>query len=199
MRITRALVTTMTVGAAVLAAGGTASAGGGCLHGTPPSDGDGAVVEMLDACFTPTVLHVDPGAEVTFVNRDGELHQVSGVGDTWGSFAELDQGDSVSYTFEDDGVYVYSCWVHPGMVGAVVAGSGTGSAGLETASVTGGDVAAATGGVTSPASVPTPVDDGGAMGALLFGGTVGLVLGGGAAAAAIRRRRQAAHPVAAQG
>ena len=192
MRIRTAIVTTLAAGAAVLVTAGAASAGGGCLHSVPPSDGEGTRVEMVDACFTPTVLHVEPGAEVTFVNRDDTLHQVSGVGDTWGSFADLAEGDSVSYTFDEDGVYVYSCWLHPGMVGAVVAGSGAGSAGLDGASVTGGDVtsAAAADAAAPPASPASPGDNSTAMGALLIGGAVGLVLGGGAAAATIRRRRQ---------
>jgi len=188
MRVRTAIVTTLAAAAAVLVTTGVASAGGGCLHGVPPSDGEGTRVEMLDACFTPTVLRVEPGAEVTFVNRDDTLHQVSGVGDTWGSFADLAEGDRVSYTFDEDGVYVYSCWIHPGMVGAVVAGSGAGSAGLEDAAVTGGDVtSAATGTAVPPASPP---DDGATTGALLVGGAVGLVLGGGGAAATIRRRRE---------
>jgi plastocyanin len=192
MWIRSAIVTTMAAGAAVLAAGGTASAGGGCLHGTPPSDGDGAVVELVDACFTPTVLHVDPGTEVAFVNRDDTRHQVTGVGDTWGSFTDLYEGDRISYTFDEEGVYVYSCWLHPGMVGAVVAGSGTGSAGLDAASVSGGSVTVAADPMAPPGSAPSAVDDGNTMGALLIGGSVGLVLGGGAAAATIRRRRVAA-------
>ncbi|MBA3690569.1 MAG: hypothetical protein H0W82_04040, partial [Actinobacteria bacterium] len=127
MRIRTIIVATLTAGAAVASWSGSASAGGGCLHGTPPSEGGGTVVEMIDACFTPTVLHVDPGATVTFVNRDGMNHQVAGVGDTWGSFTELVPGERVTYTFETDGVYLYSCYLHPGMVGAVVAGSGAGS------------------------------------------------------------------------
>ena len=60
------------------------------------------------------------------------------MGDTWGTFDDLGTGDRVAYTFDEDGVYVYSCFLHPGMVGAVVAGSGAGSAGLDAASVTGG-------------------------------------------------------------
>src|SRR5262245_43708221 len=88
--------------AVVLGLAGTASAGGGCMHGTGPTDGEGAVVELVDVCFTPTVLHVAPGTEVTFVNRDDTTHQVTGVGGTRGTFDELGLGDRVSYTFEDD-------------------------------------------------------------------------------------------------
>jgi plastocyanin len=187
MRTRTAIVATLVV-AAIWSWGGTASAGGGCLHGTPPSEGEGTVVEMVDECFTPTVLHVDPGTTVTFVNRDGVNHQVAGVGDTWGSLTELRRGDRVTYTFETDGVYVYSCWLHPGMVGAVVAGSGAGPGGLQELSVTGGTVTSVE--AAPPASATSP-SDGGTLGAVLVGGMLGLVAGGGLAATMLRRRRSA--------
>jgi plastocyanin len=189
MRIRPAIVATLVTVIAVWSWSGTASAGGGCLHGTPATEGDGTVVEMVDACFTPAVLHVDPGATVAFVNRDGMNHQVAGVGDTWGSLTELLPGDRVTYTFETDGVYLYSCWLHPGMVGAVVAGSGAGSGGLQELSVTGGTVSD---GVAPKPPVPsTSPSDGGTLGALLIGGMLGLVAGGGLAVTTLRRRRPA--------
>jgi plastocyanin len=188
MRTRTAIVATLTALAAVWSWSGTASAGGGCLHGTPPSEGEGTVVEMVDACFTPTVLHVDPGTTVTFVNRDEMNHQVAGVGDTWGSFTELLRGDRVTYTFETDGVYLYSCWLHPGMVGAVVAGSGAGPGGLQELSVTGGAVTSVE--AAPPASATSP-SDGGTLGAVLIAGMLGLVAGGGLAATTLRRRRSA--------
>jgi plastocyanin len=188
MKIRTAIIAPLAATAAVLMWSGAASAGGGCLHGTPASEGEGAVVDMVDACFTPTVLHVDPGATVTFVNSDGTNHQVAGVGDTWGSFTELLDGERVTYSFETDGVYLYSCYLHPGMIGAVVAGSGTGSGGLQELSVTGGTVSD-TGEAAGPATPSEGGPDGGALGALLVGGMLGLVAGGGLAANAIRRRR----------
>lgn len=191
MRIRTVIIATLAAGAAAVSWSGPASAGGGCLHGTPPSEGSGAVVEMVEMCFTPTVLHVDPGATVTFVNRDTEHHQVAGVGDTWGSFTELVPGDRVAYTFETDGVYLYSCWLHPGMVGAVVAGSGAGSGGLKELSVMGGTVS---GTVEAAPLAPPATSDGGTLGALLIGGTLGLVTGGGLAASTLRRRRLTAEP-----
>jgi plastocyanin len=192
MRIRTALAATLAAGAAVLLSSGAASAGGGCLHGTAASEGGGAVVDMVDECFTPTVLHVDPGTTVTFVNRDAMNHQVAGVGDTWGSLTELLPNDRVIYTFETDGVYLYSCWLHPGMVGAVVAGSGAGSGGLPGLSVTGGTVSDAGEVAAQPASSTAAGSDGGTLGALLIGGMLGLVTGGGLAATTLRRRRPAA-------
>jgi plastocyanin len=186
----RTLIVSLAATVAIFGGGGSASAGGGCMHGTVPTDGDGHVVEMIDACFTPTVLHVDPGTEVTFVNRDPMNHQVMGVGGTWGTFDELAAGDRVSYAFEEDGVYVYSCFLHPGMVGAIVAGSGTGSAGMAAAPVAGGAVTRADTAAKPPAAAPA--DDGSVLGALLASATVGLVLSGGLVAAALRHRRSTA-------
>ena len=186
MRVHTLILSGLAAGVAVLGGAVPASAGGGCMHGQAPTDGRGAVVEILDYCFTPTVLHVEPGTEVTFVNRDDTSHEVTGVGGRWGTFEDLGLNDRVSYTFEEDGVYVYSCFIHPGMVGAIVAGSGTGSAGLDPASVTRGLV-------TDPTvPPPSPEPDGSTLGALLAGGAAGLVLGSGLAAAALRRRRESA-------
>jgi plastocyanin len=106
----------------------TAGGGGGCHVGA--SDGTGDTVRMTENCFDATVLHVDLGTTVTWMNDDLYAHTVTGVGGTWGDFTELEQDDTVSYRFEANGVYVYSCIIHPGMVGAVVVGDGSGDAGL---------------------------------------------------------------------
>src|SRR5690606_28103368 len=62
------------------------------------------------------------GTEVTFRNLDAAPHTVTGESAAWGSTKQLAQGDSLSHTFEEAGVYPYSCILHPGMVGAVVVG-----------------------------------------------------------------------------
>ncbi len=187
MRARTTIVTGVMGGVLVLAGGAPASAGGGCMHGTGPTDGAGTVVELVDACFAPTVLHVEPGTEVTFANRDATVHQVTGVGGTWGTFDDVQLGERVTYTFAGDGVYVYSCFLHPGMVGAIVAGSGDGGGAADPASVEGPMTTTPADGVARDA-----VADGGELGAALVGATIGLVLGGGLALAAVRRRRIAA-------
>ena len=127
----RLTVVALTVAASALVSSGPATAGGGCMHGSPPTDGTGSTVEMIDACFTPTVLHVARGAEVVFVNRDeGVVHNVVGIGGTWGTFDDVSFGDSVDYRFDSNGVYLYACFLHEGMIGAVVVGDGSGSADL---------------------------------------------------------------------
>ena len=101
--------------------------GGGCYE--PASDGRGVDVSIDKMCFTPTVIHIEPGDRVTWTNREGLLHAVVGMGRPWNqtpSARDLGNGDSVSFSFETNGVYPYYCPYHLGMIGAVVVGDGTG-------------------------------------------------------------------------
>ena len=112
--------------AALWGGSGIAVAGGGCHSAPTARHGDS--VEISDLCFDATVLYVEPGTEVTWTNLDSMTHDVVGVGDTWGDPGiSLLTGDDVSYRFDVDGVYPYACWLHPGMVGAIVVGDGMGS------------------------------------------------------------------------
>jgi plastocyanin len=101
-------------------------AGGGCHRGYQEgqTEGTGTTVEMRGNCFTPTVLRVAPGTEVTFVNRDSVYHRVDGVG--WSGEREIHAGEQVSRRFDAQGVYPFSCMVHMGMTGAIVVGDGQG-------------------------------------------------------------------------
>lgn len=108
-----------------------AAAGGGCHQGVTQGDGD--TVEMVDACFTPTILTVDPGETVTFVNTDPMAHNVTS--NVWGYFEEMNEGDAFTATFDQPGIYPYACAYHPGMTGAIVVGSGTGAGNGETVSI----------------------------------------------------------------
>jgi plastocyanin len=152
-----------------IAAAVPAAAGGGCRLGA--TEGTGETITMVDACFTPTILHADPGREITWVNKDAFVHNVTA--NDWGHFDDLAQGDRFSTTFDEPGVYPFACTYHPGMSGAVVVGDGGGA---ETASTAAdleapgpeGGVAAASGGDSSAAGWAVA----GAVGIL-----IGLVLG----------------------
>lgn len=97
------------------------SGGGGC--GEPLTHGDTTLVRMKAWCFGPTVAHVREGAEVTWVNRDHDRHNVVGASYLWGS-RTMRFGDAAIYRFEEKGTYPYVCQFHPGMVGAIVVGNG---------------------------------------------------------------------------
>jgi len=106
---------------------GPATAGGGC-HDPQFGDEKTDEVKMGDLCFYPTVARVEPGTEVTWRNGDPVTHMVIGSGGAWGSPDELASNGRTSFTFDESGVFPYSCPIHPGMVGAVVVGDGIASA-----------------------------------------------------------------------
>ena len=101
----------------------SARAGGAC-RGSPVIEEQGATVEMRENCFTPTILRVNPGETVTWVNADAALHTVTGANFAWGDYAELAEDESVSQRFTSSGVYPYYCFLHPGMIGTIVVGDG---------------------------------------------------------------------------
>ncbi len=114
------------LGALTLAPGvASASGGGGC--GQPVTDATGTAVDIRDYCFSPTILRVSTGGEVTFTNVDPVPHSVLGANATWGDYAGFKKR-TVTYRFSEPGVYPYVCTYHAGMVGVVVVGDGIGGA-----------------------------------------------------------------------
>src|SRR5262249_60976877 len=55
-----------------------ASAGGGC-HGGQFVDARGVRVDLEGACFTPTVIRIQPGQSVTWTNKDPMEPTVTGA------------------------------------------------------------------------------------------------------------------------
>jgi plastocyanin len=102
----------------------SASGGGGC--GRRVTDATGTTVTIRQYCFGPTILRVAPGETVTWINKDAAPHTVVGANAVWGDFSTLRRTARVTYRFIRPGVYPYVCTYHPGMVGAVVVGDGTG-------------------------------------------------------------------------
>ena len=108
---------------ALLAPIPASAGGGGCGELT---DGSGTTVQIEFSCITPTLIRVEPGDTVTFVNRDSYRHVIAGAGYQWASKGYMAAGEAFAATFDEDGVYPYQCYLHPGMSGAVVVGTGTG-------------------------------------------------------------------------
>jgi hypothetical protein len=75
---------------------------------------------MEGMCFLPGVLTVDPGTNVRFTNYDDIAHVVVGTG--WGAAAAIAPGEALEHRFLATGTYAYSCYLHPGMNGAIVVG-----------------------------------------------------------------------------
>jgi plastocyanin len=180
----RIWITTLAIGLAGTAVGtaGPASAGGGCHRAETEGqdEGTGTTVEMRQMCFGPTVLRVEAGSEVTFINRDEVTHRLDGVG--WGSDLPLAPGTRTTHRFDQPGTYPYTCILHIGMSGAVVVGHGRGSGQVV-------EVAPATV-LSAAAPPPAPTASrGGGVGAWWFLATAALTVGAWAAGATQARRR----------
>jgi plastocyanin len=144
-----ALVLLLAVVAATAVTAVPASAGGGGCH-RPATEGSGDTLALTELCFSPTVLRVAPGSEVTIVNRDTIDHPLSRPGGEWSWDGPI--GDRTTVRLERAGTYPFFCYAHPGMVGVVVAGDGrgTGSAVVEVAA-TRTDAGTAPGAAAAPA------------------------------------------------
>jgi plastocyanin len=130
-----------------------AVAGGGCHK--PATEGRGATLTVSEMCFSPTILRVEEGSQVTLVNRDSIAHPLSRPGGQW--FWDGLAGDATAVPMNEAGTYPFFCYAHPGMVAVVVVGDGrdTGSRVVE-AAATGTDGAAAE---AVPAAATTATDE----------------------------------------
>jgi plastocyanin len=177
-RATRAaLVGAATAAVLTVPLAGTGTAGGGC-H-AELTQGTGQKVEMSKACFRPSILRVDPGTEVTFVNQDPIGHNIWANG--WGYFDDMRPGDTYTADFEEPGIYPFACAYHPGMIGAVVVGSGLGPGSGETVSVA-SDAPAAQ-------ARPAATEQGQGPIGWIAGGAIGVALGAGLGILLRRRSR----------
>ena len=156
------------------AAAGPALAGDPCFHSTDrPATSTGATVDIAvgDCVFSPTVTTVPLGATVTWTNRSFQAHEIVGSNLTWGAHEKLlpAEGGSIGWTFDEPGVFAYSCMLHPGMTGAIVVG--------------GPEVALANDVQVASATEPTSTGDAGTVlvPAVAAGGAgllLGLIVGG---------------------
>ena len=111
--------------AAVVSSGIEAGGGGhGCLD--KPTAATGNRVEMSGSCFSPTVLRVEPGSAVEWVNREVMAHDVRPLADptlyTNSNPWALAKDEAVWATFSEEGIYAYFCRLHPGMIGVISVG-----------------------------------------------------------------------------
>jgi plastocyanin len=176
----RILLMLASAGAAVLGPwAAPATAGGGCHAGLTQGKGD--TVEMTKMCFTPSILEVEPGTEVTFTNQDPMIHNVSANG--WGYFEDMRRGDSFTATFADEGTYPFACSYHMGMTGAVVVGDGSGVGSGATVSVGSSEpIEEARPQVASPATTSSSATG------WIAGGVIGILVGAGIGLSLGRRR-----------
>jgi plastocyanin len=80
--------------------------------------------EETDRCYIPSLIVIEKGKQVTWVNEDSAFHSItSGFYDTPTDLFDsghLDPFESYTLTFDETGTYDYFCTLHPWMKGQVV-------------------------------------------------------------------------------
>jgi plastocyanin len=126
MRTFRRVVVTvglLLLGLGAVEAAPAAAGGGGCHRDMAygPTEGRGETISLEEFCMTPSILRVEPGSVVTFVNHDEVSHNLYGSG----MFVhDLVPEARVAFRFDDEGTFPFACTFHPGMVGAIAVGGG---------------------------------------------------------------------------
>ena len=80
--------------------------------------------EEIDRCYVPSIIVIESGKQVTWVNEDSAFHSVtSGFYDAPSDLFDsgyLDPSESFTFTFDESGTYDYFCTLHPWMNGQVI-------------------------------------------------------------------------------
>ena len=80
--------------------------------------------EANDNCYVPSLIVIEKGKQVTWVNEDSAFHTItSGYYDTPTDLFDsghLDPFESYTLTFDEIGTYDYFCTLHPWMKGQVI-------------------------------------------------------------------------------
>ena len=75
-------------------------------------------------CYMPTVITIDSGDTITWINEDRGLHTVTtGYYDVPDGMVESEQispEDKFSFTFAESGRFHYYCRLHPWMEGTII-------------------------------------------------------------------------------
>ena len=80
--------------------------------------------DEVDRCYIPSVIVIDSGKQVTWVNEDSAFHSVTSgfYGEPTELFdsGHLDPSESYTLDFDEIGTYDYFCTLHPWMKGQVI-------------------------------------------------------------------------------
>jgi plastocyanin len=83
------------------------------------TDDDSVTVTIRDFTYFPEDLSVNLGAEVTWLNEDGVIHDATDRDGAWETEL-LGEGESGTITLDEPGSFEYYCTVHPYMEGRLI-------------------------------------------------------------------------------
>ncbi len=80
--------------------------------------------EENDRCYVPSLIVIEKGKQVTWVNEDSAFHSVTsgyyGAPTDHFDSGHLDPFESYTITFDQTGTHDYFCTLHPWMKGQVI-------------------------------------------------------------------------------
>ena len=80
--------------------------------------------EEIDRCYIPSIIVIDSGKQVTWVNQDSAFHSVTsgfyGAPTELFDSGHMDPFESYTLSFDDVGTFDYFCTLHPWMKGQVI-------------------------------------------------------------------------------
>lgn len=76
-------------------------------------------VSISNFAFSPANITVKKGTTVTWTNNDSTAHTIDFEKDSLKDSQNLSNGDTYSFTFNDEGTFKYICGLHPSMSGSV--------------------------------------------------------------------------------
>ncbi len=86
---------------------------------TNPQNNSYNTVEIQNFTFTPNTLTVKAGTNVTWVNQDSAVHDVTSDSGAFES-PDLNKDNKYTYNFTKAGEYTYHCDEHPSMTGKII-------------------------------------------------------------------------------
>lgn len=95
------------------------SLGSAAASSPESSTGPVAEVKIDNFAFTPGVITVNVGTQVTWINRDDIPHTVDSTEGRFKS-AAMDTDDKFQFRFTEAGEYPFFCRMHPKMTGKVI-------------------------------------------------------------------------------
>ncbi len=90
----------------------------------PEETAPGASTETVEVkiqgfSFDPAELTIAAGTTVKWTNMDSAKHTITSDDGSWSS-ANLGQGGTFEFTFDQPGTYTYHCNVHPTMAATII-------------------------------------------------------------------------------
>jgi plastocyanin len=82
------------------------------------TQGDHTVI-IDNSTFSIKELKIKKGTKVTWINNDDHIHTVTELNGKFDS-GNMIGGKSFSYTFQEEGTFIYYCATHPSMEAKVI-------------------------------------------------------------------------------